>query len=245
MAANIQIGNDVFVPTSLLPNPGQYGTALTTRTVASIQGRKATLALPHGAFSPPIALSKLHVGLKVLVLRIGDYATEANLLDPLAKSVLHFLRLFIDDSFVQLLEVRSLDELAVWWGINANGYSHVVLIGHGDMAAGAIQFAVGGNKSAADFGAALGAQNGGMVFLSLACQSGKQVFSKPFSNLGFCSACIAPFHSVQGAVASQFCQSFFANHFVEGRSLSVAFKDARAATPGSTSFRLWRKGEMK
>lgn len=245
MAANIQIGNTVFVPTTLLPNPEQYGTALTTRTVANVQGRKATLALPQGVFSPPIAFSKLHTDLKILVLRVGDFATEANLLDPLAKSVLHFLRLFIDDSFVQLLQVRSLEELLVWWAVNANGYSHVVLIGHGNMAAGAIQFAVGGNKTAADFGAALTATNSPITFISLACQSGLQIFSKPFSSLPFCSAFIAPFHSVQGAVASQFCQSFFANHFVEGRSLGVAFKDARAATPGSTSFRLWRNGELK
>lgn len=245
MAANIQIGKTVFVPTTLLPNPAQYGTALATRTVANVVGRKAILALPQGVFSPPIAFSKLHVNLRILVLRIGDFTTESNLLDPLAKSVLHFLRLFIDDSFVQLLQVRSLDELSNWWLVNSNGYSHVVLVGHGNMAAGAIQFAVGGNKTAADFGAALAPTNNPITFISLACQSGLQIFGKPFSSLPFCSEFIAPFHSVQGAVASQFCQSFFANSFVEGRSLGVAFKDARAATPGSTSFRLWKNGGLK
>lgn len=245
MAANLQPGNTVFVPTSLLPNSAQYGTALATRTVASVEGRKATLALSQGSISPLIATSKLHADLKVLVLRIGDFGTEATLLDPLAKSVLHFLRLFVDDTFVHLLEVRSFEELAVWWNVNANGYSHVVLIGHGDKQVGAIQFAVGGNKSADDFGNTLKPTSSKVTFLSLACQSGRQVFAKPFSNLPFCGAFIAPFHSVQGAVASQFCQSFFANHFVEGRSLAVAFKDARKATPGSTSFRFWCDGVLR
>lgn len=246
MAQNLQIGQNVFVATHLLPNPDSYDTAIANRPVAEIQDRSARLALPGGAFTELIATSKLHANLKVLVLRIGDMETEPMLLDPLAKSVLHFLRLFMDDGFVQLLEVRSLEELQLWWSVNINAYSHVVLIGHGDMANESIKFAVGGNKKAADFGAALDTPvQQPLVFMSLACQSGLACFAKPFSLLPFCSAFIAPFHSIPGAIGSQFCQTFFANHLGLGESVAVSYRHARSATPGMLRFKLWRDGERQ
>jgi hypothetical protein len=55
---------------------------------------------------------------------------------------------------------------------------------------------------------------------------------------------VAPFHSVHGAIASQFCQSFFAFHLLVGETARVSFKHAEAAIPGATRFRLWEKGEV-
>jgi hypothetical protein len=43
-------------------------------------------------------------------------------------------------------------------------------------------------------------------------------------------------------VASQFTQSYFAYHFLEGESPKVAFRHARDSTPGAVGFRLWRQG---
>jgi hypothetical protein len=246
MAQNLQVGQNVYVATHLLPEPDSFDTAIATRQVSAIQDRSARVSLPGGAISDLIATSKLHVKLKILVLRIGDMETETMLLDPLAKSVLHFLRLFMDDQLVHLLEVRSLDELQLWWGININAYSHVVLIGHGDMENESIKFAVGGNKSAADFGLALNVPvDQGLVFVSLACRSGLACFAKPFSLLPFCSAFIAPFHSIPAAIGSQFCQTFFANHLGLAESVAVSYRHARAATPGVLRFKLWRDGERQ
>ena len=82
------------------------------------------------------------------------------------------------------------------------------------------------------------------MLVSLACLTGVASFAKCLSESPACEAVIAPFHSVQGAVASQFCQTLFAHNLLEGRSTKVAFRNARAAVPGTASFRLWVGGEM-
>jgi hypothetical protein len=110
VATKFKPGEKVFVPVSLLPDPDSYGTALVHRPIATQQGRKVTITLSGGTNSAPIATSKLHKKAGILIVRIGDFASEASLLDPLAKSILHFSRLFLDESFVRLLEVRSLSQ---------------------------------------------------------------------------------------------------------------------------------------
>lgn len=244
MAQNLQPGESVFVPTALLPNPSSYGTGLVVRSVLSTQGRSATLALDNGVTSPPIATSKLHRTLGILVVRLGDLETEPVLLDPLAKSVLHFSRLFMDDGFVHLLEVRSVAELTAWLPQNARRFSHAVLIGHCNAVG--LRLAVGGFTPPDQFSDICGpAPHPRLTFVSLACESGRASFAQAFSRLPFCEALIAPFHAVHGVVASQYCQSFFAHLLLLGESLAVAHRHARQYTPGSTSFRLWQAGAMR
>jgi len=244
MARNLQPTERVFVPTSLLPNSSQYGTGLIVRTVLITQGRSATLDLSNNTASPPIATSKLHRNLGILVLRIGDFQTESTLLDPLAKSILQFSRLFMDDSFVHLLEVRSICELETWLPQNGASFSHIVIISHCD--AQGLKFGVEGLTAPSQLSQIFGPQpTQHSVFISLACESGRASFAQPFSRLPFCDALIAPFHAVHGVVASQYCQSFFAHLLLLGESLAVAHRHARETTPGSTSFRLWQAGAMR
>jgi hypothetical protein len=244
MAQNLQPGERVFVPTSLLPNPTQYGVALIQRDVLTVADRSATLDLGGAVASPPIATSKLHRNLGILVIRVGDLETEPVLLDPLAKSILHFARLFVDDSFVYLLQVRSLAELEAWLPANAARFSHVVLIGHSD--ANGLKFAIGGFTAPAALANLLGPNPAHrLTFISLACESGRASFAQSFSRLPFCEALVAPFHSVHGAIASQYCQSFFAHLLLLGETLAVAHRHAREHTPGSTSVRLWQAGALR
>ena len=83
-----------------------------------------------------------------------------------------------------------------------------------------------------------------IVFVSLCCQTGCKAAGGKLSEMAICSHFIAPFHSVHGAVASQFAQTFLAFHLLVGESAGVAFRHARKYTPGSTSFRLWEKGKL-
>lgn len=244
MAHNLQPGEQVFVPTALLPNPGSYGTGLIVRKVLETQNRSTTLDLGHNVASPLIANSKLHRNLGILIVRVGDLETEPVLLDPLAKSILHFSRLFMDDSFVHLLSVRSVAELEAWLPLNAARFSHVVLVGHCD--AHGLKFGVGGYTQPAQMANLCGVQpNHRLTFISLACQSGRASFAKAFSLLPYCQALIAPFHVVHGVIAAQYCQSFFAHLLLLGESVAVAHRHARQFTPGSTSFRLWEFGVMR
>lgn len=244
MAQNLQANEQVFVPTSLLPNPAAYGTGLIVRKVIATQNRSATLDLGNGVNSPPIATSKLHRNLGILIIRIGDLESESVLLDPLAKSILHFARLFMDDSFVHFMQVRSVAELEAWLPINAARFSHAVIIGHCDSQG--LKFGVGGITTPGQLRQILGPQPAHrLTFVSLACESGRSSFAKEFSLHPFCEALIAPFHTVHGVVASQYCQSFFAHLLLLGESLAVAHRHAREHTPGSTSFRLWQAGALR
>jgi hypothetical protein len=244
MARKLQPGERVFVPTTLLPNSAAYGTGLVVRKVLTTQYRSATLDLGHNAASPPIATSKLHRNLGILIVRVGDLETESVLLDPLAKSLLHFSRLFIDDSFVHLLSVRSVAELEAWLPLNAARFSHVVLVGHCDTHG--LKFGVGGFAKPAQMANLCGVQpNHRLTFISLACQSGRANFAKAFSGLPYCQAFIAPFHVVHGVIAAQYCQSFFAHLLLLGETVAVAHRHAQESTPGSTSFRLWECGAMR
>lgn len=74
------------------------------------------------------------------------------------------------------------------------------------------------------------------TFISLCCKTGFKAFGGTYSEATICEYFIAPFHSVHGVVASQFCQSFLAYHLLDGETVGVAFRHAREATPGGGKF---------
>jgi hypothetical protein len=177
-------------------------------------------------------------------MTVGDYETESVLLDPLAKSILQFCRLLIPDDQVKAVKLRSLAEFTFFWARDQAAYSHIILIAHGSPSG--IKFGVDDWIDAEYFGKALSARGtASKTFISLCCQTGYKSFGGQLSRLSICRYFVAPFHSVHGAVASQFCQTFLTSHFIEGKSAGVAFKHARSSVPGSTSFRLWNGGNLK
>jgi hypothetical protein len=83
------------------------------------------------------------------------------------------------------------------------------------------------------------------MFMSLCCNTGRADFAKVFSQSPCCGALVAPFGALHGAVASQFLQTFFGYHFLEGRTFRVAFKNARRNVPGGATFRIWQNGDFE
>jgi hypothetical protein len=164
-------------------------------------------------------------------------------LDPLAKSVLQFARLLLDDGSVRLFEARSLPELRAWWTTNGAAYTHIVLVAHG--APDGVYFAVDGKKTPPELIDAFSGGGMGKTLLSLACEAGRKAFAQDISQSAHFDRVIAPFHSVHGAIASQFVQTYLASHLLQGRTPEIAWRDARRATPGTDSFRMWVNGEMK
>lgn len=201
---------------------------------------KVKIQLRDGTASEWIGSGLCHRNIGVLILTFGDLSTEDTLLDPLAKSVLQYCRLLVPDDQVKAYKIRSLNELSSIWNKEHANYSHVIFVGHGcrdgfclsnDGWASPKQIETAFRKR--------GAQK--KVFVSLCCQTGFQAIGGVLSKMTICSEFIAPFHSVHGAIASQFAQTFLAFHLLQGETTGVAFKHARENTPGSTSFRLWRK----
>lgn len=124
--------------------------------------------------------------------------------------------------------------------IRSPALSHVVLIGHGSDTG--ILFGTS-MRSASEVGQTIAQTPHAKVFLSLCCHTGRASFAKVFSAFPACDALIAPFNSVHGAVASQFCQTFFASNLLAGKTTKVAFKSTRNSVPGNDVLKLWQKGK--
>jgi hypothetical protein len=242
MARNISIGDTVYVPCSKIEALADSGVALKKVSVVEISGRSVTVdILNHEPIK--IASSLVHKDVGILIVNIGDFDTEFTLLDPLAKSILQFCRLLVDDQ-VRSERVRSVAELQKMWAQNQAAYSHVIWIGHGRK--DAIKFAVDQWVDCEKLSEALRVRAAPQkTYISLCCNTGYRNFGGNMSSETICQNFIGPFHSVSGAVASQFCQTFLTYHFLEGRSVGVAFRNARSAVPGGVSFRLWEGGRLR
>jgi hypothetical protein len=127
------------------------------------------------------------------------------------------------------------------WQKEQAAYSHLVLIGHGKE--DAIKFGVD-DWIRADSLADILTGGNQKTFISLCCKTGNAAFAKKFSVQSNCGAFIAPFHGIHGAVASQFCQTFYSYNMLKGNTIPIAFKKARDAVVQGTSFRLWKNGNM-
>lgn len=242
------LGSDVYVPSSLLPSPDTRDFALTRTTVQGQNSRSARIDIQDADGNDiEIATKRLHgPHLGVTVLRIGDLRTEANTLDPLAKSILHYLRLLLEPNSIRLHSVRTSIEIQRVWAVDEPVTSHLVVIGHGR--ADSIRLLDCSKPvSGGDFGSMLeSAHTTGepKTVLSLSCLTGRQPFAKPFSETRVCADFHAPYQSVHSAAASLYAQSFFANHLLNGVGVLAAHRKARAAVGTAVSFRHWRGGKL-
>lgn len=243
MVQKYAIGQTVYVPSQILPDGERFPTSLYKSKIVEVRDRSAKIDLPRNETSDWIATSKIHDKAGILVITIGDFSTEDTLLNPLAKSILQFSRLLLDDSSVTAIKVRSIGELGQWWESNNDAYSHIVLIGHG--APNAIHFGFGGSQTADEFQKQVFKEENPTkkTFISLCCETGKNAFARKFSNIPICKSLIAPYHSIHGAVASQFFETFMCWHLIYGKSTKIAFKKSADTVPGSDIFRLWQAGE--
>ena len=244
MATNFTVGDKVFVPASRIPGMEGHPSAFYETRIAEVDVRKVKVQLQAAATSEWIGASLCQKNIGILIFTIGDLETETGLLDPLAKSVLQYCRLLVPDDYLRAYKIRSISELKSIWQRDQAAYSHVVIIGHGSPEG--IKFSVDGWVKSSDIAEKLEIPKAPKkAFVSLCCQTGYKTAGGKLSEMAICSHFLAPFHSVHGAVASQFVQTFLAFHLLEGESIGVAFKHAREYTPGSTSFRLWENGKLK
>lgn len=207
--------------------------------------RSVVVDLLDDGKSARVATSAVHRNVGVAVYAIGDIGSEKHLIDPLRKSVLHYLRLVLPPDALVCRSVRSVAELAECWSKHDYpGVSHVVLIGHGGQ--GGLSFAVDGLVDPTKIGKVFAVPGQcATTFISLCCKTGFGSFAKGFfKGFGDCIF-IAPYHSVHGAIASQFVQTYLGHHFLDGKTFKVAFNKAQEDIPSGVQFRFWKNGELK
>lgn len=234
-------GDTVYIPSSLLPDGDSYSTSIYKTSVTQTKAKSVKVLLRDGSNSDWIASSKPHKNLGIAIITIGDFSTEETLLNPLAKSILQLSRLLLDDGSVTSIRIRAIGELGAWWATNQSAYSHIIFIGHGSQ--NDIFFAYGGPRTPIDFQRrVLSAAQTKKTFISLCCETGKNSFASAFSAIPACGHLIAPFHSIHGAAASQFFQTYMCWHLLYGKTTKVAFNKAASTVPGTDIFRLWKDG---
>ncbi len=243
----LNIDDTVFVPISVDIKLSRHPFAFYKSRVIEkkLDGRSVKINLPDGDSSEWIGTSKVHRNSGILIFTIGDYFTETALLDPLSKSMLQFCRLLLNDDYVRLIKVRSIDEFEYFWDKENLAYKYIILIGHGDKQA--LNFAVNNWIETEDVFQLLNnrAIQTEKIFISLCCKTGYRQFAGKLSTLPYCESFIAPLHDINGAIASQFCQSFLNHHLLHGHTTKIAFKKTEAGLNNKNVFRLWKNGKLE
>lgn len=244
MAQKLKVNDLVYVPCKKFKELESNPTAFYRTKIVDVNKNSIKVDLPNQGVSPFFGMSLAHKTLGLLIVNIGDFDTEGPLLDPLAKSVLQYTRLLLPDDALRYVKLRTLSELKLCWEKHHAAYSHLVIIGHGGK--DGIKFGVDGQISAEVFQEEILRKWGGekKTIISLCCKTGYKSFGGKLSSYAQCKSFIGPYHSIHGAVASQFFQTFFAHHLLEGKTVKVAFNNARDSVPGSTSFRLWENNQL-
>lgn len=232
------VGERVWVSSVHLPGTQPF--ALMERKVLSVVDRSITVDDGSDGVVKVSTRSAHSRSLGFLVLRIGDLATEDTLLDPLAKSVLQYLRLLISDTEIRMLHVRTETEVRAFMASHGAAFSHVLLVGHGTPTS---LLAMGVPLSGAEVGSMLdvGAPK---VVISLACSTGKTAFARQLSSSHSCREYVAPFREAHGAAASLYLQALLHRHLLMGHEFRTAARLSNQDLEG-THFRHWRNGVLQ
>jgi hypothetical protein len=244
MSQKFNKNDTVFVPSSKFKQLEEYPNALYQTAVVDTNKKSIKVNLPNGVVSNFVGSSIAHSNTGIIIITIGDMETELTLLEPLKKTVLQFSRLLLDDSFILSLSCRSVEELKILWTKYYCSYSYLILIGHGSK--NSLNFAVNQSVKANELIKIIESTScSAKHIISLCCNTGYKEFASTFSNSKMCLDFMAPFQSIHGAEASQFIQTFLVSHLLEGKSTSVAFKQANDMFASKKKFRLWVNGKLK
>ena len=242
LPTNIQVGQKVFVPLTLLGLQPSGPSPFEKLEVADRRDRSVKVRLRDESLSDWIGTSRITLRLGLLIVRIGDF-DEATMLDPLAKSILQFSRILLPEDHVRLIQVRTLGELEHFWRQLHSVHEQVVLIGHGSPTS--VRFG-DGNISYQDVITVLRQPTPrAKEFISLCCQTGVAPIGKAFSAESFCAEFFAPMGKLHGCGASQFCQSYLFSRLIDGKTPATAFKIARGHLAGTATFRRWKNGSLQ
>lgn len=216
-----------------------------------------TARLPNSNSSVPETITfRQHICTKdvgVLIIKIGDLQSEEATLNPLSDSINLFFKLFFpNSSLFTYSQIRTYKEFETIMGVYT--FPYIILIGHSSSAPNSnnstvLKF-IDKEISAKELSTTIFDKNGvyqnnNVTIISLVCQTGKSDFAKILSASYKVKSVIAPYQNLHIAIASQFCQTFFLYHFLEGSQLKTAYKKAYNAVPDATSFKLWIKGKSE
>lgn len=246
MSKNLIVGDRVFVPLSKTdPEFQERPMPFFETKITEVINRSVRVALPNGQNSPLLGSASIHRNIGILILQIGDFQTETPLLVPLTKTILQYCRLLLGyDTYVLSEKCRSFEEFAILWQKHANLYKHIILIGHGTK--DSLHFGIDGDVKAKTLRKIISLHvDTPKSFISLCCKTGQKGFAGVISKCEYVESFVGPFDSIHGAIASQFTQTYLANHLLNGLTDKTAFNRTIRSIAGKTIFRFWENGRLK
>jgi len=242
MTKGLKVNDQICVPRKRVGLDINSPSAVHYGKVVELNGRSAKITLEYDEISEYIPTSAILRHVKVMIFEIGDFDTESSLLRPLQETISDYFRLLLKDDEVLCKFVRGIDDMKRVWNDEHSSISHVIFIGHGRE--NAIKFGddwINPQELIDVFNIENSFQK---QFISLCCNTGYADFGREFSKFEMCEFFVAPFQSVHGSVASQFCQAYFTHHILNGETGKVAFNNARNNVPDATNFRMWQRGKF-
>lgn len=246
MPKNLNVGDTVFVPYSKFdPEFLERPKPFFETSICSVEERSVRVTLPDGEESHLIGSAVVHKNIGILIIQIGDFISEQTLLNPLSKTVLQYCRLLLgDDDFVKFEKCRTLGEFKYILESYSNLYQMIVLIGHGTK--DSLIFGMNNKINASIIKVAFTTHfTSKKSIVSLCCKTGQKQFAGKVSKSEMIESFIAPFHSIHGVIASQFIQTYLANHLLNGMTDKTAFNRSVAAVACKTKIRFWQKGKLQ
>lgn len=241
---SINEGEYVYVPCNCATEFNDCREALVRAEVLNIDGDTIKVNIGGGTESEAIDISKVHKNPSILILCLGDIVSESQNLDPLAKSILHYCRLFHrDPGQVKSFKTRSMDDLKDIWNEYGSISNIIIFISHGctdGFNFGRKHICVTADQLKEIFKLE---EEDNKLFISLSCQTGCGDFGSKISKSNFTKQFIGPDSNIHSALASQFCQTFLANYLMDGSNIIESFKKAKKAIPGTMSFNLFLDGQ--
>lgn len=244
MSSYINVGDRVCVPVERIAPGHSCPFPIVEGTVISRDKRTVTIDLPYGIGSRSIASSAvLHTDLSISIIRIGDFQTEISLLDPLTKTLTHFLKLLLPDDRRRTHYIRTPQELYDLYERENRSVSIFVIVGHASDKS--LHFGMDSKVTSKELADTFYSISGyPHDYLFLCCESGKAAFAKDFSASRCCNDFVGPMRSLHGASAAQFGITLLSKILFEGTSFRVSFKQSARSNPGTANFRNWRNGHI-
>ena len=231
-------GENVWVPAEEI---GAFNSEFALKKVQIDRTDKRSVFVTVDGQAKRIASKKVLRNPAVLLISIGDYVTEQTLIQPLSKSIFHFMRLLVPDDCIRFVSVRSMPELKFIWNRESAAYQYVIFIGHGKRDGLKFGDVWVGSAVLSD----LFKDNVKRNVIFLCCKTGSKKLAGSISECEEVMNVVAPLNSVPGAEASQLVQDIFTCHFLWGYSFGSAYNRANESARNKSRFRRWRNGRLQ
>jgi len=237
-SADFNCGDQVCVPCNAVEYQEECPEGILHGEIVDIQGDSFSMSC-GGKTIDNIPITNIRNDSTILIITLGDFKSEFSMLDPIAKSILHFGKLLHRDDCIRYFKIRSIVALKDIFKQHIKTHDIIVFNGHGTEEA--IEYGLDASQvlNAAKVIELIPEDYGKKkIIVSLSCKTGSTAFGKAISESDFCKGFVGPSENLQGAIAAQYCQTFLFNYLFSANEIDKSHDLAIQAIPGADIMKL-------